>query len=206
MHHQSTIVMVTAIAIVMLSVGGSAQMMSPGAAPESSSAPSPGGVDCFTQLLNLSDCLTYVESGSKLTKPDKPCCPELAGLVESNPICLCQLLTVNASSYGFDIDKNRAFGLPSVCSVSTPPVNLCSVINGSPVGAPMPSQGGGMSGAAGPGGAMPMSPSPSPASGGGSNGGPSSRSSPTANYPIQLSTQLILTTTICFLLLLSSSH
>ncbi|MBA0757719.1 hypothetical protein Gotri_020787, partial [Gossypium trilobum] len=35
--------------------------------------------DCFTNLLNLSDCLTFVEAGSNLTKPVKACCPELAG-------------------------------------------------------------------------------------------------------------------------------
>ncbi|CAN1195846.1 Non-specific lipid transfer protein GPI-anchored 2 [Linum perenne] len=207
MLHQSTMVFV--IAIAMISVMGSAQMMMPPvqppyyndmmsnppvqSPPSSTPAPAPApGVDCFTQLLNLSDCLTYVESGSNLTKPDKPCCPELAGLVESNPICLCQLLTVNASSYGFDIDKKRAFGLPSVCSVSTPPVSLCSLINGSPAGAPSPSQvggggGGGSSIAAGPGGAM----SPSPASSGDSSG-PSSHSSPTANHPNQLFTTAII--------------
>ncbi|CAI0452276.1 unnamed protein product [Linum tenue] len=129
-----------AAAFLVIISAVSAQTMSPGPAPyysptaPSMSPPSSSGgggvapapaVDCMTQLFNLSDCLSYVTTGSNLTKPDKPCCPELAGLVDSNPICLCTLLTLNASDYGFDIDRTRAFGLPSVCSVSTPPVSLC---------------------------------------------------------------------------------
>ncbi|XP_007015522.2 PREDICTED: non-specific lipid transfer protein GPI-anchored 2 [Theobroma cacao] len=103
------------------------------------------GPDCFTNLLSLSDCLTYVEAGSNLTKPEKPCCPELAGLVESTPQCLCYLLDKNAtSSYGFNIDMNRALNLPTVCKVSTPPVSLCSVIIGAPAESPT-GNGGSMS-------------------------------------------------------------
>lgn len=94
--------------------------------PESSFGPAPPpGPDCFTILLNLSDCLTYVQPGSNLTKPDKPCCPELSSLVDSSPFCLCKLLG-DPESTGFNIDINRALKLPSVCAVSTPPVSLCS--------------------------------------------------------------------------------
>ncbi|XWS71345.1 hypothetical protein CRYUN_Cryun03dG0130300 [Craigia yunnanensis] len=102
-------------------------------------APTP---DCATNLFNLSDCLTYVQAGSNLTKPDKLCCPELAGLVESSPQCLCYLLDKNATaSYGLDIDINRALNLPTVCHVSTPPPSLCSAINGAPVEAPTTIEG-----------------------------------------------------------------
>ncbi|KAK8545038.1 hypothetical protein V6N13_066351 [Hibiscus sabdariffa] len=129
-------------------------------------APTP---DCMTNLLNLSDCLTYVEAGSNLTKPDKPCCPELAGLVESSPQCLCYLLDKNkTASYGLSIDMDRALKLPNVCGVSTPPVSLCSVINGGPTGAPTPSAGASIS----PGLAQESAAAPSPSNGntpGGSN-------------------------------------
>lgn len=85
------------------------------------------GLDCMTYLLNMSDCLTYVEEGSNLTAPDKACCPELAGLVESQPICLCQLLGTNTSaSLPVQINMQKALKLPSVCGVQTPPVSLCS--------------------------------------------------------------------------------
>ncbi|XP_059625080.1 non-specific lipid transfer protein GPI-anchored 11-like isoform X3 [Cornus florida] len=106
--------------------------------PSMSMAPAPG-LDCLNYLVNMSDCLTYVEAGSNLTKPDKGCCPELAGLVESQPICLCQLLG-NSDSLGVQINLNKALKLPSVCGVSTPPISMCSVA-GYPVGAPTSSEG-----------------------------------------------------------------
>nr|WOE53371.1 non-specific lipid transfer protein GPI-anchored [Citrullus colocynthis] len=108
-------------------------------------APGPaGGVDCFTTLLNMSDCLSYVSTGSNDTKPNKQCCSELAGLVESSPRCLCQLLS-DPNKVGLTIDVDRAMKLPSACNVSTPPVSLCSLL-GYPVGsanspAPAPAPG-----------------------------------------------------------------
>ncbi|TYH62645.1 hypothetical protein ES332_D07G134100v1 [Gossypium tomentosum] len=78
---------------------------------------------------------------SNLTKPVKACCPELAGLVESSPQCLCNLLGKNATAVvGMDIDMKRALNLPTVCNVSTPPVTLCSVINRAPVAGPPQSE------------------------------------------------------------------
>lgn len=98
-------------------------------APEPSSfgaeAPGPASLDCFSVLLNMSDCLSFVEVGSNLTKPDSPCCPELAGLVESNPVCLCQLLG-EPDKVGISIDVNKALKLPSACGISTPPVSVCA--------------------------------------------------------------------------------
>ncbi|XP_057479522.1 non-specific lipid transfer protein GPI-anchored 12-like [Actinidia eriantha] len=110
--------------------------------PEHVAGPAPGseGLDCISSLANVSDCLTYVEAGSNLTKPDEGCCPALAGLVESEPLCLCELLAGNATeSLGLEININKALKLPSVCGVQTPPVSLCSLA-GYPVEVPMPSQ------------------------------------------------------------------
>ncbi|MED6163760.1 hypothetical protein PIB30_083144, partial [Stylosanthes scabra] len=97
-------------------------------APEvAAAAPSPTTTDnaCFTALLNMSDCLSYVQDGSNETKPDKACCPELAGLIDSNPICLCELLG-KPDAVGIKIDLNKALKLPSVCRLTTPPVSTCS--------------------------------------------------------------------------------
>ncbi|XP_030522693.1 non-specific lipid transfer protein GPI-anchored 2 isoform X4 [Rhodamnia argentea] len=92
----------------------------------SSQAPAPGpSADCSNSLLNMSDCLTYVEAGSNVTAPDEKCCPELAGMVENSPACLCQLIGKN-NSFGIDIDVNRALRLPSACDVVTPPASLCA--------------------------------------------------------------------------------
>ncbi|KAM7255788.1 hypothetical protein ACFE04_011529 [Oxalis oulophora] len=98
---------------------------------------------CMTSLFNMSDCLSYVSNGSTTTKPDKACCPELAGLVESNPICLCKLLG-NKEDIGISIDVKRALNLPKACGVTTPSVSLCSAIGINvpvPEGAPMPMTG-----------------------------------------------------------------
>ena len=112
--------MATTAVVVLLLVAAASY----GVVSAQTPAPAPS-TDCFTALTNVSDCLTYVEDGSKLAKPDKGCCPELAGLVESNPICLCQLLG-NPNASPVKLDYNKALKLPSVCGVSTPPVSTCS--------------------------------------------------------------------------------
>ncbi|ESR59653.1 AAI domain-containing protein [Citrus sinensis] len=126
--------------LIMVSCIGSSsgQALAPGPYMAFGPSPSPED-DCLMKVLNMSDCLSYVTEGSNVTVPDKPCCPELAGLVESNPICLCQLLGKN-NTYGIKIDITRALKLPSVCGVTTPPVNLCSLA-GVPIEAPTGSPG-----------------------------------------------------------------
>lgn len=112
---------IVAVILVATTITG-ADAQSPMAAPAYAPAPT---LDCMTALYNMSDCLSYVTSGSNLTKPDTPCCGELAGLVESYPVCLCQLLG-NPGATGLDIDLKKALRLPNVCGVSTPSVSLCS--------------------------------------------------------------------------------
>ncbi|WMV56272.1 hypothetical protein MTR67_049657 [Solanum verrucosum] len=102
--------------------------------PAASGPATSGGMDCMTVLLNMSSCLTYVEQDSKLTKPDKECCPSFAGLLESNPICLCQLLG-NPDKIGIQIDVNKALKLPNICKLETPPVSACAAM-GIPIAAP----------------------------------------------------------------------
>jgi len=92
--------------------------------PGSAEAPAPG-LDCTNSLLNMSACLTYVEEGSNVTVPEKGCCPSLAGLVDSQPVCLCQLLA-SGESFGIKVDTTKALMLPTACKVQTPPVSLCS--------------------------------------------------------------------------------
>ncbi|KAI4305819.1 hypothetical protein L6164_029162 [Bauhinia variegata] len=155
---------------LLLAASSSGGVSAPVAAPPLTAAsPGPaGGNDCFTALVGLSDCLTYVEEGSNLTKPDKGCCPALSKLINTNPICLCQLLgNPNAtSSLGVKIDLNRALKLPSVCKVETPPVSTCSAV-GVPVSLPMtPSMS--------PSGEPVNGPATSPSSGGATASPPSS--------------------------------
>ncbi|KAJ6671724.1 NON-SPECIFIC LIPID TRANSFER PROTEIN GPI-ANCHORED 2 [Salix viminalis] len=114
-------------------------------------APGPTAVnECLEPLLNMSDCLEYVTQGSNLTVPDKNCCPELAGLIDSNVVCLCQLLGGGvAEQFGIALDVGRALKLPATCKIDTPSVALCAAV-GYPVQAP----------ASGPGSAPPAAATP----------------------------------------------
>ncbi|KAG5239305.1 xylogen protein [Salix suchowensis] len=114
-------------------------------------APGPTAVNkCLEPLLNMSDCLAYVTQGSNLTVPDKNCCPELAGLIDSNVVCLCQLLGSDiAEQFGISLDVGRALKLPATCKIDTPSVALCAEV-GYPVQAP----------ASGPGSAPPAAGTP----------------------------------------------
>ena len=99
-----------------------------GKSPAKSLAPSPApavATDCMTLIYNMSDCLTYVEKGSNSTKPDKGCCPELAGMLDTQPICLCKLLG-KKKDFPVELDLNRALKLPSVCGLQTPSLSSCS--------------------------------------------------------------------------------
>uniref|UniRef100_A0ACD5TA03 Uncharacterized protein n=1 Tax=Avena sativa TaxID=4498 RepID=A0ACD5TA03_AVESA len=112
---------------------GAAQHVSapPSAATATAAAPAPAaGMDaaCLNALLNMSDCLPYVQAGSTTARPDAACCPELAGMVDSNPVCLCELLSGAADSYGITVDYPRALALPGVCRVATPPVSTCEAL------------------------------------------------------------------------------
>uniref|UniRef100_A0A5B7AHM1 Putative non-specific lipid transfer protein GPI-anchored 2 n=1 Tax=Davidia involucrata TaxID=16924 RepID=A0A5B7AHM1_DAVIN len=135
----ATVVIIAALFLITVP-GGIAQ--SPAAAPQ------PAELDCSTYIYNMSDCLTYVEPGSNLTKPDKDCCPELASLVDNQPICLCKLLANSTDIVGMPINVTKALNLPSVCKVTTPDASACSVLGypiaGYPVGAPTSSEGPGI--------------------------------------------------------------
>lgn len=120
-------VVVIAVVLITASLTGhvSAQMdMSPSSGPS-------GAPDCMANLMNMTGCLSYVTvgEGGGAAKPDKTCCPALAGLVESSPQCLCYLLSGDmAATLGIKIDKAKALKLPGVCGVATPDPSLCSRI------------------------------------------------------------------------------
>uniref|UniRef100_A0A8R7PW55 Bifunctional inhibitor/plant lipid transfer protein/seed storage helical domain-containing protein n=2 Tax=Triticum urartu TaxID=4572 RepID=A0A8R7PW55_TRIUA len=119
------------LAVVAVALAaGMAAAQGPAGAP----APAAGfSSECMTAVLNMSDCLPYVESGSKTRHPDTACCPELDGLLQSNPVCLCQLLAGGADSYGISVDYKRAMALPGVCRLTAPPLSACAAF-GVPVG------------------------------------------------------------------------
>ncbi|KAK9065802.1 hypothetical protein SSX86_015203 [Deinandra increscens subsp. villosa] len=109
-----------------------APVMSPGVPMTMAPVPAPAPLDCATALTNVSDCLSFVATGSNMTVPDKACCPEFAGLLESNPICLCDLV---GQAENLGVDLSRALMLPDVCKLETPSLDSCP---GSPSSAPTP--------------------------------------------------------------------
>ncbi|XP_078164717.1 non-specific lipid transfer protein GPI-anchored 11-like isoform X2 [Carex rostrata] len=96
-------------------------------------APSPS-VDCTPALLSLADCLTYVEQGSNLTKPEGDCCSGLKKVVKEEAHCLCEAFS-GGSVIPLDINITKALALPSVCKVKTPPASKCNIL-GAPGSAP----------------------------------------------------------------------
>ncbi|PNT77494.1 xylogen-like protein 11 [Brachypodium distachyon] len=100
-------------------------------APSLSPAPAPSwgalDLDCTSALLNLSSCLTYVESGSALTRPEKGCCGALSGVVDGEAACLCGLVGGYGAS-GVRVDAVRALALPTICRVDAPPPRLCAAL------------------------------------------------------------------------------
>ncbi|XP_066363826.1 non-specific lipid transfer protein GPI-anchored 2-like isoform X1 [Miscanthus floridulus] len=167
----TTLLVAAASTLVLLLLLPSPSIAQPVSSPSpaAGAAPGPagGGMDsaCMNSLLNMSDCLTYVTKGSTARRPDTPCCPELAGLVDSNPVCLCELLSGAADSYGIAVDYARAIALPGICRVATPPVSTCTAlgydVRVGPAAAPMSGSPSPMSGIS-PSGEGPQFPGTSP--------------------------------------------
>ncbi|KAG6467525.1 hypothetical protein ZIOFF_074655 [Zingiber officinale] len=63
-------------------------------------SPAMSVANCSDAFLNLTGCLSYTAVGSNDTSPSGDCCPELAGLLDSNAICLCELLAGGAKLLG----------------------------------------------------------------------------------------------------------
>ncbi|CAH2060799.1 unnamed protein product [Thlaspi arvense] len=119
-------------------------------APEPVAADGPSSpANCLVSMLNVSDCLSYVQVGSTETKPEYACCPELAGMAQSSPECVCNLLGGGASPrFGVKLDKQRAEELSSICGVKAPSPSLCSVM-GFPIISPTGSEDSSSSGSEG---------------------------------------------------------
>ncbi|XWS68322.1 hypothetical protein CRYUN_Cryun04dG0080400 [Craigia yunnanensis] len=106
------------------------------AAHHHAAAPSPSSssVDCSSLILNMADCLSFVSSGSQVSKPDGTCCSGLKTVLKADPDCLCEAFKSSAS-LGVTLNVTKALTLPAVCKVSAPPATNCA-ISLTPAGAP----------------------------------------------------------------------
>ncbi|TKY62428.1 Non-specific lipid-transfer protein [Spatholobus suberectus] len=81
---------------------------------------------CTNVFISLSPCLDYVTGN--VSTPSSSCCSQLAFVVRSQPLCLCEVVNGGASSIAasFNINQTRALALPTACNVQTPPISTCS--------------------------------------------------------------------------------
>ncbi|XP_022725466.1 non-specific lipid-transfer protein-like protein At5g64080 isoform X1 [Durio zibethinus] len=105
------------------------------AAHHHASAPAPSSsVDCSSLILNTADCLSFVSSGSQVSKPEGTCCSGLKTVLRADPECLCEAFKSSAS-LGVTLNVTKALTLPTVCKVSSPSATTCA-ISLTPAGAP----------------------------------------------------------------------
>ncbi|KAG5055310.1 hypothetical protein JHK85_007820 [Glycine max] len=88
---------------------------------------------CTNVFISLAPCLDYVTGNASI--PSSSCCSQLAFVVRSQPLCLCEVVNGGASSIAasFNINQTRALALPTACNVQTPPITSCSGIGSSTV-------------------------------------------------------------------------
>ncbi|XWS63173.1 hypothetical protein CRYUN_Cryun06bG0073200 [Craigia yunnanensis] len=99
------------------------------AAHHHAAAPSPSSssVDCSSLILNMADCLSFVSSGSQVSKPEGMCCSGLKTVLKAGPECLCEGFKSSAS-FGVTLNVTKALTLPAVCKVSAPPATNCDCV------------------------------------------------------------------------------
>ncbi|KAJ4954326.1 hypothetical protein NE237_011109 [Protea cynaroides] len=101
-----------AIAVTMVWVGAAAQL------------------SCTNAIVGMSPCLNYITGNSP--DPSSSCCQQLASVVQSQPVCLCQVLNGGGATatLGIAINQTLALALPAACKVQTPSVSKCNAVNG----------------------------------------------------------------------------
>jgi len=96
------------------------------------------GNGCSSVMMTLSPCMDFISS--KAPEPGISCCSVLAGVVQTDPRCLCMVLDGTAASFGISINQTRALDLPGVCKVQAPPISQCTGIPTAPAPAPSNSE------------------------------------------------------------------
>lgn len=101
-------------------------------------APSPGpamAADCSQEVMNLIDCLSFVQDGGTvMTKPEGTCCSSLKDMLKKPGAgdCLCEQFK-NSASLGISVNITKALSLPRACRLQTPSsVENCAAISNAP--------------------------------------------------------------------------
>lgn len=79
---------------------------------------------CPGALTSLTPCLSFSTGNS--STPSSSCCLELANMLQTAPVCLCNMLNgVGAEALGVFLNRTLARALPSSCHMQTPPLSQC---------------------------------------------------------------------------------
>ncbi|KAG8473427.1 hypothetical protein CXB51_035610 [Gossypium anomalum] len=81
--------------------------------------------DCTFLFINMADCLSFVASGSQVSKPEGNCCSGLKTVLDTNGECLCEAFKTSAS-LGVPLNLTKAFTLPALCKISASSVPKCA--------------------------------------------------------------------------------
>ncbi|EYU46559.1 hypothetical protein ABFS82_04G030900 [Erythranthe guttata] len=81
-------------------------------------------LDCKSTISSLMPCYPSVTDAS--SAPSSQCCNQLKNVLETQPLCLCQIL----SESGFS--STRVLELPKACNLQTPPPSKCNSPPGPP--------------------------------------------------------------------------
>ncbi|XP_047953893.1 non-specific lipid transfer protein GPI-anchored 5-like [Salvia hispanica] len=76
---------------------------------------------CSNNMISgLSSCITYLRGNS--TRPLPACCASLANIQQSQPECICPMLSNNGASatLGIAINRTLAMAMPATCKLTTP--------------------------------------------------------------------------------------
>ena len=76
---------------------------------------------CSNNMISgLSSCITYLRGNS--TRPLPACCASLANIQQSQPECICPMLSNNGASatHGIAINRTLAMAMPATCKLTTP--------------------------------------------------------------------------------------
>ncbi|PKA59485.1 Non-specific lipid-transfer protein-like protein [Apostasia shenzhenica] len=85
----------------------------------------PAKVECSAATTELMECLSFVSSGSKATKPSESCCTAVSTVAKKTPECLCAVAQ-EAPGLGFPLNLTRVRELPHECKVPMPDEGNCS--------------------------------------------------------------------------------
>ncbi|WOL19634.1 non-specific lipid-transfer protein-like protein [Canna indica] len=101
-----------------------AMAMLMGVAMQSGLAAAQAAGGCTSVIMTLAPCMNYL--GGQSPTPSSECCAQLAGVVKSQPGCLCLVVNGGMASFGVNVNKDRALAMPDACKVQTPPISQCS--------------------------------------------------------------------------------